>query len=41
MAWKAVDSDQHLFFSHFDGNGWAPPRVMVGETSSGLSLTQY
>ncbi|PCE30460.1 hypothetical protein BZL54_20850 [Burkholderia ubonensis subsp. mesacidophila] len=42
MAWKGVEGDQGIWFSTFDGNGWAPQQNIAGVgTSVGPALAEF
>jgi len=42
MAWKGIERDDRIFFSHFNGASWAPQTLIPGiATSSGVSLTVF
>ena len=42
MAWKGIEHDQRIWFSNFDGAGWAPQQFVGGvATSCGVSLAVF
>lgn len=42
MAWKGIEHDQRIFWSHFNGTAWAPQQLVSGvATSCGPSLAVY
>ena len=42
MAWKGIERDDRVFFSSFDGQTWAPQKMIPGiGSSSGMALAVY